>query len=430
MGDHRISMVFLNRKIVLFSATIATCIGATLLFVLSNTARTLTNRNFSLGLWEIPFRQKAYRLPDRMWGIDSLRALVVSFVCAVGLWINLAKQWFRASRIVKVSAVSPNPASANLNRESRTPAVAYATSADVAVLTSYFNPARYRSKLANYTRFMHPFLQSGSEVFAIECLFGDGCPELTGFPNVFTVTAESVVWQKERLLNLLLDRIPSQYTKIVWIDCDVLFCDERWLQKVSSALESFPVLQPFETAIRLPARVTSYGGKGDLFAGFGWRYAQDPGCLHSNEFQIHGHTGFVWAARREVLERCRLYDACIGGGADHVMVHAMCGDSDSPCVTGLLGNRSPLHEHYRLWAARAFDVVRGKIGFVEGSVLHLWHGPATERGYRIRNQQLDALEFDPHRDMCLGESGCWRVIRPEIEEWARKYFGSRNEDAE
>jgi len=395
-------MGFLNRKIALFSAVIATCTLVAL----------------------------AYRLPAWIRGIYPLPALVISSVCAAGLWIFLSMQWFRLPRRVKISPVSSDPPSPYLNHQSRTPAVAYVSSADVAVLTSYFNPARYRSKLANYTRFMRPFLQSGSEVFAIECVFGDGSPELTGFPNVSTVMAESMVWQKERLLNLLLNRIPSKYTKIVWIDCDVLFCDEQWLQKVSSALENFPVLQPFETAIRLPPRVTSYEGKGELFPGFGSRYALDRNCLHATEYQSHGQTGFVWAAQREVLERCLLYDVCIAGGADHVMVHGMCGDIDAPCVTRLLGNRSPLHEHYRRWAGRVFDMVRGRIGFVEGTILHLWHGARTDRSYTIRNQQLNALEFDPDRDMYVGESGCWHVIRPEIEEWARAYFGSRNEDAE
>ena len=39
-------------------------------------------------------------------------------------------------------------------------------------------------------------------------------------------------------------------------------------------------------------------------------------------FDIHGHTGFAWGARREVLDQVPLFDRAIVGTADHIIAHA------------------------------------------------------------------------------------------------------------
>ena len=59
------------------------------------------------------------------------------------------------------------------------------------------------------------------------------------------------MWQKERLLNLVFAQLPERCTKVEWLDADVLFESAAWAVDTSRALDAHPVVQPFDTAVRL-----------------------------------------------------------------------------------------------------------------------------------------------------------------------------------
>src|SRR3954453_15248385 len=99
------------------------------------------------------------------------------------------------------------------------PAARYNLPNDLCVITSYFNPARYCTKRANYDRFALSLERSGVPLITLEGTFRDASIELRG-DNVYHVRATDVMWQKKRLLNLALRFVPASITKVAWIDCD------------------------------------------------------------------------------------------------------------------------------------------------------------------------------------------------------------------
>jgi hypothetical protein len=238
------------------------------------------------------------------------------------------------------------------------------------------------------------------------------------------------MWQKERLLNLAVARLPARCAKVAWLDCDILFENPRWAVDTSRMLDRFPVVQPFATAIRLPKGSRDYRGEGDVWTSFGAVRAQDPDAVWSGDYDKHGETGFAWAARRELLASAGLYDACIIGGGDHVMAHAMCGDCVSPCIPRLLGRDNEHLSHFIRWSELFYRAMRGEIGHVSGSALHLWHGERVDRGYSIRHRQLEGFGFDPEKDLRIGGGACWEWAseKTEMHRWAAQYFAGRKED--
>jgi hypothetical protein len=238
------------------------------------------------------------------------------------------------------------------------------------------------------------------------------------------------MWQKERLLNLALRHLPIHCTKVAWVDCDVLFERPDWAVQTSKLLDTFPVVQPFDRVIRLPRGRVSYQGDGDLWPGFASVYAKHPDLMLAGDFARHGHTGFAWAARRDLLERHGLYDACISGSGDHMMAHAFCGDWSSPCIDRILGAGTAHRAHFTSWCRNLYKDVRARVGVAPGSLLHLWHGDMEHRRYVLRNRELASFDFDPQRDLRVGESGAWEwnSNKPALHEWAVSYYASRKED--
>lgn len=306
----------------------------------------------------------------------------------------------------------------------------YEPADDVCLVTTFFNPAGYASKRGTYLEFAGHVRASGLRLVTVECAFGDAPFELPDADGIVRVRARDVLWQKERLLNIALRRLPDACTKVVWIDFDVRFEDPSWAATTSRLLDDHALVQPFETAAWLPRGATRFEGEGRLWTGFGARYAADPGVAAAGDFDGHGHPGFAWGARRGLLERHGLYDACVAGGGDHVVAHAAAGDWTSRCFAWSFGRDTAHYRHFARWAEPFFEDARGRVTFAPGRVLHLWHGDWEDRNYTFRHKELRAFGFDPEGDLRVDESGCWAWAsdKPELRAWAAGYFARRREE--
>jgi hypothetical protein len=301
---------------------------------------------------------------------------------------------------------------------------------DLWVVTCYYNHQRYASVARNFRIFLSVLEDSRINRLVVECAFRDAPFELPASPHVVQVRARDLMWQKERLLNVGFGLLPPSCRKVAWLDCDVLFEDPRWAVRTSELLDEFPVVQPFDRSVRLKRGQTRDEG-GYASHSFGAVYRRDPSLSRLIDYERHGHTGFGWAARRDLLDRHGLYDACIAGGGDHLMAHALCGHFDSRCVARIVGPEgSPRRDHFQPWAEGVAGEVAGRIAAAPGRALHLWHGDLNNRKYAQRHHDLARLGFDPAVDLRLGPGGCWEWDRdhPELHQWMLDYFRNRRED--
>jgi hypothetical protein len=308
--------------------------------------------------------------------------------------------------------------------------VTYARPADLGIVTSYFNPGAFRTRAANFERFVETIRDAEIPLVIVEACFEGQGPTLDERHGSLRVKARDVMWQKERLLDLGTGWLPAHCTKVAWLDADVLFEDDDWAVATSSLLETAVVVQPFAEVVRLSRGALRPREGDDAFESFGAVYVNRPEALRLGKFERHGHTGFAWAARRDVLARSGFYDACIAGSGDHMMAHAFAGDSESACISRMVGRGGRHLAHFRRWSRRLHEDVGGRLSFTPGRLLSLWHGTIENRRYSDRNKELAHLEFDPKEDICISETGCWEWAsdKPALHEWARRYFVERKED--
>ena len=138
--------------------------------------------------------------------------------------------------------------------------------------------------------------------------------------------------------------------------------------------------------------------------------------------------GLAWASRRDVLDVHGLYDGCILGSGDRAILCAALGAFEQ-CTRALRMNGRQ-EQHYLAWARPYFDTVRGRIGYIPGRVLHLWHGEVADRRFGMRDQGLEAFGFDPFSDIALDAHDCWRWSsdKKDMHAFIRRYFETRDED--
>jgi hypothetical protein len=304
-------------------------------------------------------------------------------------------------------------------------------------ITALFNPSGYRSKLANYRRFRDRLRRQGLPLVAVELAFG-GAPfelEHEDAERVVQLRAPDVLWQKERLLNVGLRHLPGDCDKVVWLDADVLFERDDWVAATSRELERFVVVQPFSRSVRLLPGETRIAtdelpvgaGEHEILHGMAWGVAaKGPACL--GRYIEHGHSGYAWAARRELLDRHGLYDANVLGNGDLNIAHAMFGGASALKLERM---SIPAQRHLARWADAFHADVGGSVGFIEGMVFHLWHGKKADRRYLDRLEQLPLASYDPELDLVREESGAfrWASEKPELHGFCRDYFAARREDS-
>ena len=307
--------------------------------------------------------------------------------------------------------------------------VEYERPRDLGIVTSYFNPCGFEGRAANFERFVEPIRAAGIPLVIVEASFPGDVP-LRAEHQSMRIAARDLMWQKERLLDLGTGWLPASCTKVAWLDADVLFEDPKWAVATSELLENVVVVQPFASAVRLSRGALTPRPADDVFESFGSMFVNRPEELAHGKYDLHGHTGFAWAARRDMVARHGLYDACIGGSADHMMAHAFAGDLQSRCITRMVGHGGRHLAHFRRWARRLHAEVLGRLSFTPGRLLHLWHGTIENRRYAQRNKELQAFGFDPSIDIRISDTGSWEWAsdRPELHEWARRYFDQRRED--
>ncbi len=303
------------------------------------------------------------------------------------------------------------------------------------VITVYYNPCGYKSRRSTYDTFISSMRQSNQNVLTIECVFGDEPFELPGSPDVIKVRSASLLWQKERLINIGTQYLPPSCKYVAWIDCDVLFENRYWATETCHLLsDSCTVVQLFESCVRLN-RDGSIGEIPDEAESFASVTTKDISTLDCGRYDKHGHTGYAWAMRRELFDELGLYEYAVSGSADHFMAHAIYGTYGF-CIENALKHDPRQISHLTRWGDSFHSLAQGKLGAVSGIIYHLWHGSLDKRDYFRRMWKITELGFNPDTDLISlpGQPLEWRpeVLqnKPELVSYFAEYFESRQEDVE
>lgn len=297
------------------------------------------------------------------------------------------------------------------------------------VITTYFNPCRYKTRRANYDKFMEGMRRAGVPCITVECAFPGQDFELPDVLGVVQVRAEALLWQKERLINLAASWLPPGCEFVAWLDCDIVFENKNWARDLVAVLENKQVAQVFETCMRLGA--DGHSEADPRARSFASVMLSDPSSLEAGRYDKHGHTGYGWAMRRRIFDEVGLYEAAISGSADHFMAHAIYGHYGF-CIENALKHDAAQISHLKAWGARFYGLVQGSLGVVPGQIKHLWHGDAISRRYFLRMHEITDLGFNPHTDLaaCPGEPLKWNegIGKPGLVAYFANYFAMRRED--
>jgi hypothetical protein len=280
---------------------------------------------------------------------------------------------------------------------------------DLAVGLVYFNAAKSKRLLMNYLYAVEKLKIAGIPNYTIEMY--EESPELSS--ATLYVKTEFTLFQKERLCYLLEKNIPKSFTKLLFMDCDLIFENMNWYNDLSEKLDSSNIVQPFSKGIwldityknivkeRIPISFFQKLGKIPMEGGIGGY-----------------HPGFAWGFQRAWYNKIGFFQ------------HAILGDGDSISSTVWLDYKD---FKYRDFVRPALEDYRKKITeqptvcFLNGAVYHLWHGDATKRQYSKRREIFKSVK-DVRTILRVAENGLFELKNDSLKSKIRKYFKNRDDD--
>lgn len=293
------------------------------------------------------------------------------------------------------------------------------------VILPYFNYCKYNRR----TKLFIEFVERISKIKSIRIVVSEASyqqedfqlpPKIPGTFMHFGLRVKDQLWIKENLINIAISKLPKDWKYVAWIDADITFMNNDWYKQVIEKLNTdSDVLQLFQTCVNLGPNGESMKVDKSL------AYLHNDGkYVKSNKYSFQ-HPGYAWAMSRKAYEQMGgLIDFGILGSGDRHMALALIGDVKS-------SHPGNISENYKNKLKEFEDKCAGlRLGYVEGSIMHHWHGRIEDRKYQERWHILTKGKYVPDEDIQKDKNGVIHLTESgkRLEQQIQEYFIGRKED--
>ena len=257
--------------------------------------------------------------------------------------------------------------------------------------------------LMNYLYVLEKLKLANIPTYTLELYYDS--PEIK---NAFHVKGESFMFHKERLCRILEKKIGWYYSKLMFLDADIIFTDPNWYSEVSDLLNKHDVVHPFKSAIWSDITYKECVQQRNTILM----------CEKGGKYQPSLHPGFAWAFRRSWFRKVGFFDYGITGSGDTLSVASW---FDLKFPNGYL--QPALKVAFDEFCKRP----KPRITHASGTIIHLWHGSKKNRKYFDRHKILSGIA-DVRKIVKIAKNGVFELTDSEINEKMRVYFIERDDD--
>ena len=295
---------------------------------------------------------------------------------------------------------------------------------DLAIVTCHFNWCGFNVPNRNLHRFIRQMDTGGIPLYGVE-LSLTGKFTTFGMKNWthYVVNKNNVCFQQYACINLLEKLVPKEYTKIAWVDHDVMFQNTNWYDDASNKLEESKLIQLFDCYVATNIRGEELYSKCSCIS-------KEAGNLSEiwTVDDMNGKSGVAWAAQRGLWEVGGLFPYSVMGGGDTVFLYAI---FDNPHMQSKWRNFIDINgERFVNWKTNFRKFIGNDVSYISGKVFHEWHGDLECKSYRSRHDIVKGIDLN--KNVRLNSSGIieFNSVDDSFYNDVMKYFKDRDEDGE
>ena len=289
---------------------------------------------------------------------------------------------------------------------------------DICVAFCFFNPCGYVRPLQNLLFFENKLKAAKIPYFSIEMVIGDQPPILAN--PTLRVYSKSSMFYKEALWNRLEKEIPPEYTKICFLDSDIIYQRPDWLDSLSVLLDTHDIVHPFNVLTYLDI---SYNILRETNVSV-------TTMSYVARLSITNHTiqrsapGLGWALTRSFFNRMGgFFDKNLLGSSDQIFCASILKKET------MLGNTThPLIKDFVVSFFNNLYNLSYSVTYLYCETLHLYHGTFKNRQYESRESIIKHITEPWEVIYTINEDGFWELNDPSLKDTFHKYFINRAED--
>lgn len=263
------------------------------------------------------------------------------------------------------------------------------------------------------------------KLYVVELAYGLQEFHITDSTNLnhLQLRVNTALWHKENMLNLAIKKLlPSDWKAVAWIDGDIEFDNEDWVDYALKSLTKFDIIQLFSVCLDLDHNEDCL----NIWQSFGYRFCNGKKFGFQRGVN-YWHCGYAWACTRDFYVKMNgLYEKCILGSGDFVLSQALLGNTAS-IDKNLVHLKEDIYQHYK----NIIDDKKINVGYIPSVIKHYFHGSKVNRKYKERNEILKNIVYNPNIHISYNEDGILVPSENMTEgclDEIQEYFFQRNED--
>ena len=290
------------------------------------------------------------------------------------------------------------------------------------VVLPYFNFCGFKRRRDLFIQFVERYAKTpGLRLVVVEAMGPAALGPLQVHEHI-RLTSDSRVWLKENLINLGVKALPKDWKYLAWIDADLEFLNRDWVQETIRGLQRADVVQLWRTAVNLGP----HGEAIKVDKSFAYMFVGSGTDWVASDKYGFWHPGYAWACTRAAFQKMGgLPDWAILGSGDRHLAMSLAGLGQTSCP-------GTIHENYKMMLKLYERGLKNfKVSWVDGTIIHYWHGSFTDRKYRERWDILVQNSFDPFEDIGYTDEGLVQLTEKgqRFEKYLDDYFMGRREDS-
>jgi hypothetical protein len=284
---------------------------------------------------------------------------------------------------------------------------------DLAVCFAFFNYTGSSRLIMNYLYTVEKLKVANIPFFTIELIINGSQPCIKDALHVY---GKSYLFQKENLLRILEEKVPAKYTKLLFLDADIIFDKPGWYDMLSKLLNDNDVCHCFETAYWLDL---SYKKKIKSVKSYICSPEKNILLWDSNK-NIQYHCGFGWAFKRSWYKKSGFIDDAVLGSGDLIFSYGLYRETYKGTQDISFYSNS-----IKKWYA---NINNPKITFLPVTVYHMFHGDLSNRQYVSRNEIFKGIA-DVNDVIEKNTYDVYELVDEKLNAKCYQYFLGRMDDS-
>lgn len=286
------------------------------------------------------------------------------------------------------------------------------------VILPYFNFCGFQKRRKLFLEFFERISKYPVRIVVVST---GGLPHCLPVYKHIEVQYKDQIWVKENLVNIGIRRLPSNWRYVAWIDADITFLNENWVEDTVEELQVSDVVQMFQTAVNLGPNDEAM----KIDKSFGYMHVKSGHEYSKTDKYGFWHPGYAWACTKKAYQKMGgLLDWAILGSGDRHMALALIGKVEWSAPGNISVNYLQMLFKYQK-ACKGLT-----LSYVPGTILHHWHGSLENRRYKERWDILTSNKYDPVLDLDYTKQGLIYLNSKgeRLKDDIVQYFKERKED--